>query len=440
MSKLWQKSPAQQPHPLLEAFTVGEDPRLDLRILPFDILASRAHAEGLRSIGILSKEELSLLLHALTALEKDVKKGRVTITPEDEDCHTVIENFLTKELGPLGGKIHTGRSRNDQVLTALRLFMQERLAVIRTAALGLAQAFLARAKKHENVPFPGYSHTQQAMLSSLGHYYGSFVEALLEDCELLDAIAGHVDRNPLGSAAGFGVALPLDREGTTEKLGFRKLQWNSLSCQASRGKYESAYLEGLGQLMLTLGRFATDMLFFTARECDYFSVPDALVTGSSIMPQKRNLDGLEILRGYVSVVTGNQHAIQGISSKLLSGYNRDLQLLKKPVIESSDIVLQSLQVAKLYVEGCVPKKERIAASITPGIFLADVATALAKEKNIPFREAYRQAEKEQKGVPDFAANLRSKVSPGAPGNLDLGRYRRMIASMKARPSGSSATS
>lgn len=432
MPKLWQKSPAQKPHPLLEAFTAGEDPRLDMRILPFDILASKAHAEGLHAIGILSKKELSLLLHSLEELEEEMAKGKVTVTVEDEDCHTVIENFLTKKLGPLGGKIHTGRSRNDQVLVALRLFMRNRLAAIREAALDLTGAFLAQAKKYENVPFPGYSHTQQAMLSSLGHYYGSFVETMLDDCELLDSIANHIDRNPLGSAAGFGVALPLDREGTTKKLGFAHLQWNSLSCQASRGKFESAYLEILVQLMLTLGRYATDMLFFTSRECDYFSVPDALVTGSSIMPQKRNLDGLEILRGYVSVVTGHQHMIQGISSKLLSGYNRDLQLLKKPVIEASDIVLQSLQIALLYVNGMVPNKERIAASITPGIFLADVATALAKEKGIPFREAYKLAEANAKKKPDFAANIRSKVSPGAPGNLGLEKYAKRLKLLKRK--------
>lgn len=431
MPTLWQKSAAKL-HPLLESYTAGDDPVLDLRLLPFDLLASKAHARGLRTIGILTAKECALLLRELTALQKKAAKGEIVITKEDEDCHTVIEQSLSKKLGSIGKKIHTGRSRNDQVLVALRLFLRERLAAIRKETLLLAETFLHKAEEYEDVPFPGYSHTQQAMLTSLGHYYASFVENLLDDASLLMSIASHIDANPLGGAAGFGTSLPLDREGTTKELGFLRLQINSLSCQTSRGKFESATLEALVQIMLTLGRFATDMLFFTSRECDFFAASDALVTGSSIMPQKRNLDGLEIMRGYVSVVTGHQHAIQGIASRLLSGYNRDLQLLKKPLMESCDIVLQSLQVARLYLLGLTPNKKKIEGAITPGIFLADIATSLAAEKGIPFRDAYLLAAKETCGKADLHANIRSKVSAGAPGNLCLAQYRKHLKALKHR--------
>ena len=429
-NKLWQKSSAMKLHPLIEAYTVGEDPKLDLHLLPFDIQASKAHALGLVNIGILKPSEAKKLIAALTTMEKEFARGSISIRMEDEDCHTVIEHFLIKECGDLGKKIHTGRSRNDQVLVAIRLFLKDQLRSIRQSTLALAETFLRSAEKHRDVPFPGYSHTQQAMLSSLGHYFASFTENLLEDCEFLDAAIRHIDRNPLGTAAGFGVALPLDRDGTTKALGFSKLQLNSLACQTSRGKFESVALEAMVQVMLTLGRFAQDMLFFTSQECSFFTVSDELVTGSSIMPQKRNLDGLEILRGYISVVMGHQHAVQNIASRLLSGYNRDLQLLKKPLIESATIVGRSIKVVELYVQGLKPNQERIRSAITPGIFLADIATELAAKKGIPFRDAYVLASKKLPKNPDLQANIRSKTSPGAPGNLQLGSYRKRIAELK----------
>jgi argininosuccinate lyase len=241
--KLWQKSSAMKLHPLIETYTVGDDPVLDLHLLPFDIQASKAHAQGLAKIGILKPLEAKRLIAALTKLEKEVAKGKIIIRMEDEDCHTVIEHFLIKTCGDLGKKIHTGRSRNDQVLVAIRLFLKDQLRSIRNATLTLAETFLHSAEKYRDVPFPGYSHTQQAMLSSLGHYFASFVENLLEDCEFLNAAIRHIDRNPLGSAAGFGVALPLDRNGTTKALGFSRMQLNSLACQTSRGKFESVALE-----------------------------------------------------------------------------------------------------------------------------------------------------------------------------------------------------
>ncbi len=430
MTKLWQKSPASL-HPTIEKYTVGEDPVLDGQLFPFDIAASRAHAKGLRKIGILSSKELSGLLSALTQLEQDFSHGKLHITVKDEDCHTVIENELTKKIGATGKKMHTGRSRNDQVLVALRLLTKDRLKHIRAKALILAENFLSFAKKYEQVPLPGYSHMQQAMLGSVGHFGLNFVESLLDDISLLDAIQKHIDANPLGSAAGYGVALPLDRTGITQELGFDRIQINALYCQNSRGKFESVFLEGLVQIMMTLGRFAHDLLLFTTQEFDFFSVDPSLVTGSSIMPQKKNLDGLEILRGNVSVVMGYQHMVKDIAKNLPSGYNRDLQLLKQPIMHGADIVFQSIEVARLYLAGIAPKQKSIEQKISKAIFMADIAIALSREKGVPFREAYRLAARHMENYTvNFQQNIASKVSLGAPGNLAWQDYKKRITALK----------
>lgn len=426
MPKLWQKS-ALKLHPTLEKYTVGEDPVLDMSLFPFDVEASMAHAKGLAKIGILSGQELRKLLSALRDLLHAHRKGTIHISVKDEDCHTVIEQMLTEKLGPIGKKIHTGRSRNDQVLVALRLLMKNSIRDVRTRALRLAQTFLTCATKYADVPLPGYTHMQQAMLSSIGHFFCSFVESLLDDIAFLDSALHHIDANPLGSAAGYGVALPLDRTGVTKELGFGRTQINSLYCQNSRGKFESIYLEGLVQIMMTLGKFSSDILLFTTQEFDFFSVDASLVTGSSIMPQKKNLDGLEILRGNVSVVMGYQQMAKDIARNLPSGYNRDLQLLKRPIIHSAEIVMQSLEVAMLYLKGITPQRANIEKKITKDIFMADVATMLSKEQGIPFREAYLLSVKKMDSYTvDYAKNIASKVSIGAPGNLRLKEYEKCI--------------
>ena len=342
--KLWQKDQAIL-HSLVEQYTVGEDYILDKELMLYDIEASKAHAKALNRIKILNNPELEKLCCALEKLKNEFKRGKIKISISDEDCHTAIENYLIKKIGRVGKKIHTGRSRNDQVLTAIRLYIKYNLSEIRKQTLNLAKKFIERAKKYERIPMPGYSHTQQAMLSSVGHYFAAFAESLLDDASLLDAIYNHIDKNPLGSAAGFGVSLPLDRLFTTKELKFKKIQINSLYCQNSRGKFESVFLEGLNQVMLTLNKFANDIIIFTSREFNFFSFPTNLTTGSSIMPQKQNLDGLEILRGNTNLIISHQLTIKNISRNLLSGYNRDLQLIKKPIIEGVKITIIYLYLA-----------------------------------------------------------------------------------------------
>ena len=446
MAKLWKKSESKL-HQAVEKYTVATDPIFDAQLMPFDIQASRAHAKGLQKIGILSSLELKEILNGLDSLEKDFEAGKIRITPEDEDCHTVIENYLVEKVGDAGRKLHTGRSRNDQVNTAVRLYMKHSLAELRTSCISLAEKFLKLAEKHKNVPMPGYSHTQQAMLSSLGHYFSAFTESLLDDADFIALIEKQIDKNPLGSAAGFGTSIPVDREFTTKELGFAGAQVNSLYCQNSRGKFESVCMEAQAQVMLTLGKFANDMLIFTSQEFDFFAVDESLTTGSSLMPQKHNLDVMEILRGNVSVVIANQLMVKNISKNLISGYNRDGQLIKKPLFESTKIVSDSLEVVGLVLERLTPKKKNLESKITPGIFTADIANKLVTEKGVPFRDAYKQAAGMVSQKPmgltsagqatksvdspvdrpaDLAENIASKVSLGAPGNLNLKGYTEKI--------------
>ena len=424
--KLWKKQEVEL-HPLVEAYTVGEDYMLDTNLMLYDIEASKAHADGLGHIGILSEEEVHNLKNALNDIAEKFTAGEIKITIQDEDCHTVIESELIKRLGDTGKKIHTGRSRNDQVLTAMRLYMRAEIDEIIVLAEKLAKRFLSFAGNYQNVPLPGYTHTQQAMLSSVGHYMCSYVESLLDDVSLLKAIQKHINKNPLGSAAGFGVSLELDRAYTTKQLGFEATQINSLYCQNSKGKFESLFLEGLVQIMMTLNKFAHDMLIFTSKESDFFDVDDSLVTGSSIMPQKRNLDTMEILRANVSVLMSNQGMIQSMSKNLMSGYNRDLQLIKKPVMQGVELVKASLEVLEVYIQGMKPNQAHIESKIENEIFMADIATKLVKETGVPFRDAYKQAAEElEKQEIDMQENLASKVSLGAPGNLNMGHYRELL--------------
>lgn len=427
MKKLWDKTTQQKIHPVVETYIAGSDDVFDAFLMPFDIRASRAHAKGLRNIGVLDAVELESILKALDSLEQEFRAGHVNITPADEDCHTVIENYLVEKLGDTGKKIHAGRSRNDQVLVAMRLYMKNRLIGLSQKCVALASAFLDFADKYKDIPMPGYTHTQQAMLSSIGHYMTSFVEGLLDDADFAMLVLRHLDKNPLGSAAGFGVSMPLDRAFTTKELGFVRIQLNSLYCQNSRGKFESLFLEALTQIMSTLGRFAHDLLWFSSQEFDFFAIDDSLTTGSSMMPHKRNLDVMEILRGNVSVVIANQLMIKEMSKNLLSGYNRDLQLMKKPLMESARIVSDSLEVVEIALKGITPKKGSIEKKITKDIFMTDVVNKLVMEKHMPFRDAYGEAAGMiSREAVHLGENIASKVSLGAPGNLNIGEYRERI--------------
>jgi argininosuccinate lyase len=427
MSKIWQKSNTQN-NPIIEKYNTGDDYILDMELFPYDIQASVAHAEMLGIIGVLGIDETASLVNELGGILQRFDKGEIKIRPEDEDCHTVIERLLIEKLGDLGKKIHTGRSRNDQVLTALRLYSLDALRDIAVLNKKLAEHFIVFAEQHKETPLPGYTHTQQAMLSSFGHWSLSFAEGLINDQEILDQSISINNQNPLGTAAGFGVSFPLDRNYTRDKLRFEKNIVNSLFAQASRGKFESFALEALSQIMLTLSRFATDMLFFTARETGFIKVADDLTTGSSIMPQKKNLDSMELMRGNASNIFSHQLTIKNIPKGVISGYNRDLQLIKKPLMESLHIVHDSLEVASEFIKGIRIDEDAIRKAIKKDIFAADLANEMVEKNHVPFREAYVRVGQTLDTIKefDFRENILSKKSLGSPGNLDIDYYKNKV--------------
>lgn len=426
MTKLWKKS-GTKTHPLVTEYIISKDCAQDKFLLKYDLIASMAHVEMLAHVELIFKKEAAALIKTLKEILLLDQKGQFTLKQEDEDCHTAIENYLVEKLGDTGKKIHMGRSRNDQVLTALRLYSKENLKEVQKYVIETAKTILDFAQKHEFVPMPGYTHTQQAMPSSVGQWAGAFVESLLDDVKVLEAAYELNDQNPLGSAAGFGTSLPIDREFTTKKLGFKKLQLNALYCQNSRGKIESFVVTALLQVMMTLEKIANDLMWFTSSEFSFFNVDKSLTTGSSIMPQKQNLDIMEVLRANVHVVMSYQNQIQNVGLNLLSGYNKDLKITKKPLMEAFKITLDSLAIIKLLFSNIVPNFEKLNHAMNPEIFATDEVNKLV-QKGMPFRNAYRKVAStlDKINPPNIVENLKSKKHAGAPGNLNLKNYKKLI--------------
>ena len=389
--KLWEKGGSADKNwrEAVCAFTAGEDHVLDRKLVKYDCLASIAHARTLGKAGILTGAEVNALVKELEAIISLDASGKFAITPEDEDCHTAIENQLTKKLGDAGKKIHTGRSRNDQVAAALRLYYKDELASVKKMALELSSSIRTFDKKFGAVQMPGYTHTRKAMPSSAGIWAGSFLDSLADSLRMLELAAELVDRCPLGSAAGYGSPVELDRAYTSELLGFASVQQNPLYVQNGRGKQEAFLLHAMSQLMLDLNKLATDIILFTAGELGYFTLPDALCTGSSIMPQKKNPDVLELVRAKYHVVTSLEARVLGMSGNLISGYNRDLQLTKGPVMESFVTVKNCLAMMSLVMKGLGVNKARCKAAMTEELYAAQKAHELVK-KGVPFRDAYRK--------------------------------------------------
>jgi argininosuccinate lyase len=423
MAKLWQTKSTKL-HPLAEKYTVGNDYLLDQKILTFDLDASAAHAQALKKLGILSQDELKKLLDGLEEIRALHAKGEFRITQEDEDCHTAIENYLVKKLGHLGKKIHTCRSRNDQVLVATRLYTRKKLKQISKELIGLEKVFLTMAKKYQFVPMPGYTHTRRAMPSSIGHWAAAYLEELINNHMILETAYKLNDQNPLGAAAGYGINFDIDRRLTTKILKFKKTQINSLYCVNSRGSTESYILSVLTQIMMTIGRLANEMIWFTTPEFNFFHLPGEFTTGSSIMPQKRNPDVFEIARSNVGVIVALQTQVKDISKNLVSGYNRDTQLTKEPLIKGLGIARRSLEIMALAMSKIKPNKEVLMRSLTPELFAAFEANKLVKN-GMTFRDAYQQIKEnlDKLTVHDPVAAIKEVVSLGGPGNLGLQYYK-----------------
>ncbi len=381
MAKLWQKGYALDKD--IESYTVGEDYLLDQVLLPYDIKASMAHARMLGKCGYLNAGEAKAIVKELEAIARD----GLEIKKEDEDCHTAIENRLVERLGKTGQKVHTGRSRNDQVMAALRLYLKDSLK--QTGAGVKALVKVLREKAKAGAPMPGYTHTRKAMPSSSGMLFSAYADMLEEELTLLAAVGKMIDQNPLGSAAGYGVPLRIDRAMTTRLLGFAKTQDNPIYCANSRGKTEMLVVGALAQVMLDLNRMAGDLILFSCPEFGFFQLPKEYCTGSSIMPQKVNPDPLELVRANYHMVVGHHTAISGICSNLISGYHRDYQLTKGPAIRSVMITLGSLKVMAKMVKGLKIDRGRMRKAMTPELYATARACKLV-EKGVPFREAYRK--------------------------------------------------
>jgi argininosuccinate lyase len=367
------------------AYTVGNDPALDQTLVPYDCAASAAHAKMLEKIGVLAPEELAQLLEGLEEITVLWKRGEFVIKPEDEDCHTSIENILVAKYGDVGKKIHTARSRNDQVLVALRLYEKEALAEIRTLLVAFARALPA----DDATPMPGYTHMQPAMPTTVGMWLGSFASAAEDDIKLLDAVLDVIDQNPLGTGAGFGIPVfEIDRDMTTYELGFERLQDNPMYAQLSRGKFESSILGTLSQIMFDMNKLATDVILFSMKEIGLVSLPEAFCTGSSVMPQKRNPDVLELTRANYHVVVGQELTVKSLIGNLISGYNRDMQLIKEPLFQAVNVTKQTVTIMTRVVQGMSVNADRCAEVMTEELFATEKAYELVKE-GIPFRDAFR---------------------------------------------------
>ena len=416
---IWKKDgKCESADPEIMAFLAGEDVELDKELLLFDIEASAAHVKGLQQIDILSADESARLLDGLSVIQKDILEGNRELDSSFEDGHSAIESWLTDMLGDIGGKIHTGRSRNDQVAVALRLYMKDRLKRLQSTCTQIASVLLNRIKKEGDLPMAGYTHLQSAMPSSVGLWLAGHAEAFIDNAELAALTIRWLDASPLGTASGFGVNLNLPRQAVAKDLGFARMVVNPQYAQNSRGKIELQALSVLSACTLDLRRLAWDLSLFTTHEFGFVRLPAEYCTGSSIMPNKNNPDTVELLRAVHGVVQGAQTELASVLS-LPSGYQRDLQATKPPLLRAFGKGLQALKLLPDLLAGFQWRAERMRRSITPEMLATDRALDMARE-GIPFRDAYKSAAADsgEFSAEGIAQSLASRVSPGGCGQLE----------------------
>ncbi len=385
--KLWQKKYALDKE--IEKFTVGNDFELDLKLVPFDCDASLAHAKMLHKTKIMSKKELQQLQKGLQEIKTLHAKNQFKIKIEDEDCHTAIENYMTKKYGTIGQKMHTARSRNE-VLVAMRLYEKHEIKEIKVLLLEFKKVIAQTAKKYQNIQIPGYTHMQKAMPTTVQIWLHCFSDSMDDNLELLEKVYEIIDQNPLGTGAGFGIpVLKIDRKMTTALLGFSKVLENPIYAQMSRGKFESSLVHVLSQILFDLNKLATDLMLFSMSEFGYVGLPTELCTGSSIMPQKKNPDVLELVRAKYHIVLGEEFKLKSLIANLMSGYNRDVQLTKEPVMKSIETTKSCIKIMTLVISKIEINEEKCKKAMTKELFATQEAYKLVK-KGMPFREAYQE--------------------------------------------------
>ena len=385
--KLWDKGFSIDKQ--IENFTVGNDREIDMHIAKYDVQASLAHAIMLESISVISADELKDLKRGLQELANDIEKGTFIIEPSFEDVHSKIEWELTNKLGEVGKKIHTARSRNDQVLVALHLYYKENLANINDKVKTLFDTLINLADTHKDSLLPGYTHLQVAMPSSFGLWFSAYAELLIDDVYLLNAVSKVVDQNPLGSAAGYGSSFPIDRELTTKELDFASMKYNVVAAQLSRGKSERSIASALGGLCNTMSRFAMDVCLYMSQNFNFISFPDELTTGSSIMPHKKNPDVFELIRGKCNKIQALHTEMVLITNNLPTGYHRDYQLLKENIINAFEDVKDILDIFNYSIQQVIVKDIDLNDEKYQYLFTVDSINNLVIE-GMPFREAYKK--------------------------------------------------
>ena len=420
MAKLWDKGFSVNDK--IDAFTVGKDRELDLLLAPYDIKGTMAHITMLESVGLLQKDELEKLLTALEQIYEQTQNGTFVIEPDVEDVHSQVEFILTEKLGPLGKKVHTGRSRNDQVMLDIKLFTKSELLRIIEKTKTLFDTLLDASEKYKSVLMPGYTHLQVAMPSSFGLWFGAYAETLTDDMEMLLAALRIADRNPLGSAAGYGSSAPINRRMTTELLGFRSMVYNSAAAQMGRGKLEREVSFALSCVAETLSRFAADCCMFNSQNFGFIKLPSEMTTGSSIMPHKKNPDVFELIRSHCNKICSVSNTVRLMTTGLTSGYSRDMQILKEVYLPVFGELCDCLDIAVFAIgnmsvaEGLMDDpKYKLAFSVE------EVNRLVAS--GIPFRDAYRQVGKAvESGEFEFKGEL-NHTHEGSIGNLCNDRIR-----------------
>lgn len=386
MSTLWSKG--TQATEIVDSFTVGNDRVLDMRLAKYDVMGSKAHIAMLESIGLLSKEELERLTAELDAILQEIEEGTFVLEDDVEDIHSQVELLLTRRLGDVGKKIHSGRSRNDQVLVDVKLFLKDEVLKLRREVLDLFSTLQTLSEKHKNVLLPGYTHGQVAMPSSFGLWFGAYAEALADDMYMLHGAYNVTDQNPLGSAAGYGSSFPLDRQMTTEILGFSSLDYNVVAAQLSRGKSERAVASAMGAIALTLNKFAADCCMYMSPNYGFIKFPDELTTGSSIMPHKKNPDVWEIMRGNCNRIMSVEGQISMLCSNMPHGYHREFQLLKDILFPALELMHDCLKMAEYMLQHIIINEKILEARIYDYLFTVEEVNRRTLE-GMPFRDAYK---------------------------------------------------
>ncbi|MRX48608.1 argininosuccinate lyase [Pedobacter puniceum] len=427
--KLWQKNTST--NNLVETFTVGQDREMDLYLAAFDVLGSLAHTQMLESIGLMTKEDLEKVQRELKNIYREIADGNFTIEDGVEDVHSQVEMLLTQRVGEAGKKIHSGRSRNDQVLVDLKLFFRSQIQEMVLSTKELFDLLTQLAEQHQDKLLPGYTHLQIAMPSSFGLWFGAYAESLIDDLELMLAAFKISNKNPLGSAAGYGSSFPLNRTLTTQLLGFDTLNYNVVYAQMGRGKSERVLAQAMSSIAATLNRMAMDACLFMNQNFGFISFPDELTTGSSIMPHKKNPDVWELIRGRTNQLQALPNQIMMLTTNLPSGYHRDMQLLKETLFPAFNNLMSCLDMAKLMLKNIKIKDNILADDKYAYLFSVEVVNNLVLA-GMPFREAYKKV-----GLDIEAGNFETDrtvnhTHEGSIGNLNLPEVKAMMQNLEAQ--------